>query len=660
MRRTWVKSIFAVLCVLLLNVGVWGCVVFGIWEYNIAENREFYDGVIYWETVEDYVDMAEEAFHLHVKAEQGELSNYDRTRLEMLEENYLKVGNTNFRFVVYQADTNELRYGNAGANWKAEVYEVHSYSYLQYWEYNGVDAQSSWVNGVMEYGVTWPLAAQDDLLEGEKLHRTVDQYMPLLLAVSISCVVISLILLIMLMRAAGRRADREDVVLNWHDKIPYDLYLVIQICLIAFCIFSIGESATYLEWYPHWANLLWMVGSALVGSIFVIVFLLTTATRIKARTIFRNTIIWRVCSLIWRGCKAVVRGVRNAINVLPLVGRIAALAAIYLAGALITTILFIVGVVWFHYDGWAVCLTLLMILAIPAWHGFAIFLVCRWAMQWKQMRAVTQEIISGKTDVKIESETFYPDLKEHAEQLNALGNSIDHAVEERMKSERFKSELITNVSHDLKTPLTSIINYVDLLKKEDIPNPTAREYIEVLDRKSQRLKKLTEDLVEASKASTGALTVNRERLDVVQLIRQAAGEYEEKLAGASLVPVVTLPDAPVYVKADGRHLWRILDNLLSNCAKYAMEGTRVYVDLNTVDGKALITVKSISRHPLNVPAEQLTERFVRGDESRTTEGSGLGLSIARSLAQLQKGTFWLDIDGDLFKANVAFPLDETV
>ena len=233
--------------------------------------------------------------------------------------------------------------------------------------------------------------------------------------------------------------------------------------------------------------------------------------------------------------------------------------------------------------------------------------------------------MGGEPGYKIDTGHMYRDLREHAEQLNDLGAAIGSAVEEQLKSERFKAELITNVSHDLKTPLTSIINYVDLLKKEEIQDPKAREYIEVLDRKSQRLKKLTEDLVEASKASTGNLTVIRERLGFTQLLDQALGEYQEKFERSGLTPVLTRPDHELYVEADGRHLWRIINNLLGNCVKYAL------------------------------PAEQLMERFVRGDVSRTTEGSGLGLSIARSLAELQGGAFQLDIDGDLFKAVVTFP-----
>ncbi|MEG2119681.1 MAG: sensor histidine kinase, partial [Pseudoflavonifractor sp.] len=204
-------------------------------------------------------------------------------------------------------------------------------------------------------------------------------------------------------------------------------------------------------------------------------------------------------------------------------------------------------------------------------------------------------------------------------------------------------------------PLTSIINYVDLLKKVPLDNPTADEYIEVLDRKSQRLKKLTEDLVEASKASTGALTVNRERLGMTQLVGQALGEYEEKFSAKNLEVISNLPPDDLYVQADGRHLWRVIDNLFSNCAKYAMEGTRLYLDVNRWDGSVNFSVKNISKQALNVPPEQLIERFVRGEEARSTEGSGLGLSIARSLTELQGGTFRLAIDGDLFKATISFP-----
>ncbi len=249
-----------------------------------------------------------------------------------------------------------------------------------------------------------------------------------------------------------------------------------------------------------------------------------------------------------------------------------------------------------------------------------------------------------------------PDIRRHGDDLSNLSAGLSRAVEERLKSERFKTELITNVSHDLKTPLTSIINYVDLLKHLDIQDETARGYIDVLDRKSQRLKTLTEDLVEASKAASGTLAVQLERLDVGQLVEQAVAEYEERLEQAGLTTVVNIPQRSCTVMADGRHLWRILDNLLGNCTKYAMPGTRVYLDVEEILNRCVITVKNISADPLNIPAEDLLKRFVRGDSSRSTEGSGLGLSIARNLTAAQGGEFDLVVDGDLFKAIVTFPL----
>ena len=278
-----------------------------------------------------------------------------------------------------------------------------------------------------------------------------------------------------------------------------------------------------------------------------------------------------------------------------------------------------------------------------------------WAYGYYRLRQGTKTIARGDLEYQIDTRHMPYDLRLQAEDLNNISVGLAGAVDEKMKSERFKAELITNVSHDLKTPLTSIINYVNLLKSTQQTDPKAIDYIEVLDRKSQRLKKLTEDLVEASKASTGVLSVTREKIGMSQLIDQATAEWEEKLSDRRLTLVTTLPEGETWVYADGRHLWRVIDNLLSNCAKYAMEGTRIYLDLERGKGQVALSVKNISRDPLNVPAERLMERFVRGEESRSTEGSGLGLSIARSLTELQGGAFDLAVDGDLFKAIVTLP-----
>ena len=238
--------------------------------------------------------------------------------------------------------------------------------------------------------------------------------------------------------------------------------------------------------------------------------------------------------------------------------------------------------------------------------------------------------------------------------INSIGTGLERALQEQVKSERLKADLITNVSHDIKTPLTSIINYVDLLKREQIPGERAQEYLKVLDQKSQRLKNLTEDLVEASKASSGNVKLEMTTLDIVEMIWQTNGEFEEKFTTRSLELVSTLPESSILIEADGRHLWRVLENVYNNAFKYAMEHTRVYTDLELKDDKVYFTIKNISANPLNVQGDELTERFVRGDVSRTTEGSGLGLSIAQSLTKLQGGTFEILIDGDLFKVRVGF------
>ena len=244
---------------------------------------------------------------------------------------------------------------------------------------------------------------------------------------------------------------------------------------------------------------------------------------------------------------------------------------------------------------------------------------------------------------------------DHAEDLNRIGQGMNIAVEERLKSERMKTELITNVSHDIKTPLTSIINYSDLIFREDCENEKIKEYASVLHNQSERLKKLIDDLVEASKASSGNIDIMLAECDARVLISQVAGEYYQRLTEVGLELVCTSPDDEVRIMADGRRLWRVFDNLMNNARKYAMSGTRVYVSLEEVGGRAVFRFKNISREALSVNADELSERFVRGDASRNTEGNGLGLSIAKNLCELQKGRLELSIDGDLFKATVTLP-----
>ena len=265
-----------------------------------------------------------------------------------------------------------------------------------------------------------------------------------------------------------------------------------------------------------------------------------------------------------------------------------------------------------------------------------------------------KKIASGDTEYKVNTKGMVGQFKKHGEDLNNISEGINRAVNEKMKSERMKTELITNVSHDIKTPLTSIINYAGLLGTDNIEPEKTKEYSQVLVNQSVKLKRLIEDLVEASKASTGNLEVNLVELDACTFISQVDGEYDEKIAAAGLELITSAPEEPVPVMADGRRMWRIFDNLMNNICKYSQTGTRVYISLEEKEGQAVITFKNTSKEPLNISPDELMERFVRGDSSRNTEGNGLGLSIAKSLTELQNGTFNLEIDGDLFKAILKF------
>ena len=276
-------------------------------------------------------------------------------------------------------------------------------------------------------------------------------------------------------------------------------------------------------------------------------------------------------------------------------------------------------------------------------------------MQRQKLLNAIQEINSEEGNTRISESGLFAINRQMAAAVNDLGDGLRHALQEQMKSERMKADLITNVSHDLKTPLTSIINYVDLLKREELHNEKANEYLEVLDQKSQRLKQLTEDLVEASRASSGNVVLDIRRIDVKELLMQTSGEFVERFEARGLQLVEKFPQNPQYVDADGRRLWRIIENLFRNVEKYAMPHTRVYLDLINDGDRVAFSLKNISENPLNISPEELTERFTRGDESRSTEGSGLGLSIAKDLTEIQQGTFEIYLDGDLFKVTVSFP-----
>ena len=285
-------------------------------------------------------------------------------------------------------------------------------------------------------------------------------------------------------------------------------------------------------------------------------------------------------------------------------------------------------------------------------------MIIREGVQRNKVMEGISKISEGDLEYKIAEQELRGDNKKLAQSVNTIGEGLHRAVDESMKNERLQADLITNVSHDIKTPLTSIINYVDLLKREDLQNERAQNYIKVLDSKSQRLKQLAEDLVEASRISSGNINLQMERINLVELVYQTEGEFAERFEERGLKVVSKLPSQSVVVLADGRRIWRVLENLYQNVAKYAMEQTRVYVDLQADGEKVIFSIKNISKYPLNIEADELTERFIRGDISRSTEGSGLGLSIAQNLTTLMGGNFQIYLDGDLFKVMIGFQQEQ--
>jgi signal transduction histidine kinase len=318
---------------------------------------------------------------------------------------------------------------------------------------------------------------------------------------------------------------------------------------------------------------------------------------------------------------------------------------------LINGILFDIGVDIIHGTQEPIFTVLILV-----FNAAAVYFTAKSLLSLSHIMTAVKEISSGNLDYALNNSEISVTFLSFAEDIKNIQGGMKKAVDEAVKGERMKTELITNVSLDLKTPLTSIVNYVDLLKKEDLNNQKADEYVSVLEEKSARLKQLIEDLVEASKASSGNLPVNAEKVDLHELVMQACGEYEEKIKRAELDIRINAEEKNTYVYADGKQMWRIVENLLSNSIKYSMPNSRIYINLSKGSEYGSLTIKNISALPLDIPPEQLTERFVRGDVSRTTEGSGLGLSIAQSLTKLQGGNFLIRIDGDLFKVNVEIPL----
>lgn len=438
---------------------------------------------------------------------------------------------------------------------------------------------------------------------------------------------------VFLMCAAGHRNGTDEIVTTVWDHLWLDVFAVGAVLAEVFvfyvaAIFLINVDVAYLPFILF----VTAVATLCMGWL-LLLFLLSFSVRVKLGKWWRHTLCYQLFRKIGQFGRMIWENIGFLWKVI-----LVMLVLAFFEG---------IGVLMFFNSDIALLLWLLEKLVLYP-------LVLWYCVQLNQLKNGTEKIAGGEPGYQISTKRMTGIFKEQGEQINHISDGMTHAIEERMKSERFKTELITNVSHDIKTPLTSIINYVDLLEKEDLHNETAQEYLEVLERQSSRLKKLIEDLIEASKASTGNLPVHLERLEAGIFMTQTVGEFEEKTKEAGLDLVIEKPETPVYIMADSRHFWRVIDNLMNNICKYAQSGTRVYINLEVKEAQVSITFRNTSKYPLNISSDELMERFVRGDASRNTEGSGLGLSIANSLMDLMGGTFRLYVDGDLFKVVLGF------
>ena len=491
--------------------------------------------------------------------------------------------------------------------------------------YDGSPVYISNVNCIIELKIYVPCDVyEDSLWKMYSDYRQYRHYKYLIPEITLALIIAGILVAVFLFSSAGHDYGQDGITLNLLDRMPFDLFTAFMVMI------DIGLGMILQDISPSIYDMaeisVFVVVIALMCMV-VLFWLLSAVKRIKAATLIRNNVTYHVLHFIYY----------LFVN-LRMVWKIVLIMAIY--G------LFIIICINDSSDAsTAIAVVGSLLLAMP---------ILLWFIHADIVREKTEAVAGGDMTQKIDISHMHGALKKHADNINSIQDGIQLAVAREMKSEHLKTELITNVSHDIKTPLTSIINYVDLLQQEHTEEEE-KQYLEVLQRQSSRLKKLIEDLIEASKASTGNINADITTINVSEIISQSISEYREKFDENNLEVIITQDRENLQVKADGNLLWRVLNNLYNNICKYAQPNTRVYVNVREEDRNVIIEIKNISREMLNISADELMERFVRGDSSRHTEGSGLGLNIARSLMDVMKGSLDLSIDGDLFKSEITIP-----
>ena len=445
--------------------------------------------------------------------------------------------------------------------------------------------------------------------------------------------ILVILLSIYLVASLGHKKGYKGIYLNWIDTITLEFIIVLFFFGMYISYWIIVDGISYAEYF-------YSISSAIISLCFVYfivaISLTTFIKRIKGKALIKNTFIYMITKWTKNLIKEFFRNTKLIVK----------LSVLYGGFVFIFAFVMLISATYFDFNFFTFLLFVFIVLVFIKLYNYTKNLY--------KIKMAIKKIYEGNNEIILNPDEMKGELKDVAIYVNDIAGGLSNAIEESIKSERFKTELITNVSHDIKTPLTSIINYVDLLKQEDVDNEKIKEYIQILDKKSQRLKKLTEDLVEASKASSGNVKLEMEKINIVELIKQATGEFEDKFKEKNLEIVTQIPKSEVNILADNKYIYRVIENLFSNISKYALEYSRVYIDVVKENERVKITMKNISKEALNITAEELMQRFVRGDKSRTTEGSGLGLSISKSLTELQNGRFDIQVDGDLFKVEITF------
>ena len=587
---------------------------------------------------DNYSEIEDESYDYPVYYE---ISNYNNTRISQYI-NYIIIDKenknmfTNIKSNNYPEEINKLKTektnwsyqdGNIMTNINTINQESAKYitsSYYSVDNFEGYEVYSNIDPSTLSYSNS--LYVQQTVYNIFKGHENLPTYLIPLSTISI------IVMIVYLIWATGHERGKEGIALNSIDKISYEIISIVIMFVIGMMMsFALASIETQI---PQKILVSVFLLCYLIGYACLAVWVSTTIRRLKAKQFIRSFLTYKVFRWIKIMVEKIFRRVTDKENTNRKV------TIIYWGFVAISIIL-----ACFIWSG----IGFLILIAFWIW---AYYKLLQYNKKIQKINEALRNIYEGNPNVKLNEEELEGTLKIMAKYINDIAGGFTNAIEQSLKSERLKTELITNVSHDIKTPLTSIINYVDLLKKEDIQNAQIEQYIAVLDKKSQRLKKLIEDLVEASKVSSGNVKLNMEVINVKELLNQTVGEFEDKLEKKNLKIEMDLPNENVLIKADNRYLYRVIENVFSNISKYALEGSRVYIKLEKQKEEVYLEFKNISKDKLNISAEELMQRFVRGDKSRYTEGSGLGLSIAESLTELQGGKFKIDIDGDLFKVEI--------